>query len=60
MCYAEKVAAKYPVGGEVDVHYDPAAPATSALELSGGVTWIILAIAVVVFALTAALLGVFG
>lgn len=58
--YAEKLAAKYPVGGEVDVHYNPAKPATSALELSGGATWFILVVALIVFALAAALLGLFG
>lgn len=59
--YAEKVAAKYPVGSEIDVHYDPQEPSNSALQAGGaGATWIIFVIALVVFALAAALLGVFG
>ena len=58
--YAESVAAKYPVGAEVDVHYDPKQPGSAALELSAGANWFILAIAVIVFALAAALAGVFG
>jgi hypothetical protein len=59
--YAEKVAAKYPVGSAIEVHYDPANPGTSALSTRGaGATWIIFAAALIVFALAAALLGVFG
>ena len=59
--YAEKVVAKYPVGVEIDVHYDPKEPSNSALTAGGaGATWFILVAAVVVFALAAALLGVFG
>ena len=59
--YAEKVAAKFPVGSEIDVHYDPKEPSNSALTAGGaGATWFILVAAVVVFALAAALLGVFG
>jgi hypothetical protein len=60
--YAEKVAAKYPVGSEVDVHYDPKNPSTSALRTAGaaGATWLVCGAALIVFALAAALLGVFG
>jgi Protein of unknown function (DUF3592) len=59
--YAEKVAAKFPIGGEIDVHYDPKEPSNSALTAGGaGVTWIIFVAALAVFALAAALLGVFG
>ena len=59
--YAEKVAAKFPIGGEIDVHYDPANPSNSALTAGGaGMTWIIFAAALAIFALAAALLGVFG
>jgi hypothetical protein len=60
--YAEKVAAKYPVGSEVDVHYDPKNPGTSALRTAGGAgaIWIIFGAALILFALAAALLGVFG
>jgi Protein of unknown function (DUF3592) len=60
--YAEKVAAQYPVGSAVDVHYDPKDPGTSALRTAGGAgaAWFIFGAALVVFALAAALLGVFG
>jgi len=60
--YAAKVAARYPVGSAVDVHYDPKDPGTSALRTAAGAgaTWIIFAAALLVFALAAALAGVFG
>ena len=58
--YAAKVAAKYAVGSDVDVHYDPKQPTTAALENPTGMYWIILAAALICFALAAALLGVFG
>ena len=59
--YAAKVAAKYPLGGEIDVHYDPKEPSNSALTAGGaGMTWIIFVAALAVFAVAAALLGVFG
>ena len=58
--YAEKVAAKYAVGSDVDVHYDPKQPTTAAPENPTGLYWIILAAALICFTLAAALLGVFG
>ncbi len=59
--YAEKVAAKFPIGGKIDVHYDPANPSNSALTAGGaGATWIGFVAALAIFALAAALLGVFG
>jgi hypothetical protein len=56
---AEKVTAKYPLNGAVDVHYDPANPGTAALENPTGMTWLIFAVAAACFALTAYTLGVF-
>jgi len=46
---AEKVAARYPEGSEVDVHYDPANPSSAALENPTGFTWVLLAIALFCF-----------
>ena len=50
------------VKSEVDVHYDPKNPGTSALRTAdgAGATWIVFVVALVVFALAAALLGMFG
>ena len=42
---AEKTAARYPEGGKVDVHYDPANPNNAALENPTGAAWLLLAIA---------------
>ena len=58
--YAEKVVAKYPAGREVDVHYDPANPSNAALENPTGATWLLLIIALAMFALAVWQLGVFG
>ncbi len=58
--YAEKVAAKYPAGSTVDVHYDPANPGNAALENPTGMAWIVLALALGMFALTAYTLGLFA
>jgi hypothetical protein len=57
--YAEKVVAKYPGGGAVDVHYDPANPSNAALENPTGATWIVAALALACFALAAWQLGIF-
>jgi len=56
---AGKVAAKYPVGGAVDVHYDPANPSTAALENPTGATSLIAAVAAACFAIAVYALGVF-
>ncbi len=58
--YAEKVVAKYPAGSAVAVHYDPAHPATAALENPTGATWIIAAAGLGFLAFAVWLLGVFG
>jgi hypothetical protein len=57
---AEKVAARYPMGAEVEVHYDPANPATAALENPTGYTWIIFGAAIFCFAVAAFAGGLFS
>jgi hypothetical protein len=49
--YAEKVAAKYPQGRDVDVHYDPADPGNAALENPAGMAFIVLVMALAMFAI---------
>ena len=59
--YAEKVVARYPAGGEIDVHYDPNDPTTSALENpTASVSWILVALALFCFAIAVSQLGIFG
>jgi len=57
--YAEKAAAKYPEGGAVDVHYDPANPGNAALENPTGATWIVAVLALGCFAIAVWQLGIF-
>ena len=56
---AEKIVAKYPEGGEVEVHYDPANPSNAALENPTGATWVLLLAALACFALAVWQLGIF-
>jgi Protein of unknown function (DUF3592) len=57
--YAESVVKKYPQGSTVEVHYDPANPATAALENPTGATWLVAALAAACFAFSVWQLGVF-
>jgi hypothetical protein len=57
--YAQSVVKKYPQGSTVEVHYDPANPATAALENPTGATWWVAALAAAAFALSVSQLGVF-
>ena len=57
--YAEKVAGRYPKGGPVDVHYDPANPSVAALENPTGLNWLLLAVALACFGLAAYTAGLF-
>ncbi|HKS86736.1 MAG TPA: DUF3592 domain-containing protein [Pseudolabrys sp.] len=57
--YAEKVVAKYAAGSAIDVHYDPANPATSALENPTGATWFVAVLALAAFAFAVWQLGIF-
>ncbi len=56
---AEKVAGRYPKGGTIDVHYDPANPSVAALENPSGFHWLLLALALGCFALAAYTAGLF-
>jgi hypothetical protein len=56
--YAAKVAARYPQGSGVDVHYDPANPSNAALENPSGVHWLLLAVALGCFGVAAHAAGV--
>ena len=51
--YATKVAARYPQGSAVDVHYDPANPSNAALENPRGYYWVLLVVALGCFAVAA-------
>jgi len=57
--YAEKVAARYPEGSVVDVHYNPANPSAAALENPTAFHWLLLAVASGCFAIAAYTAGVF-
>lgn len=50
---AEKVAARYPQGTAVDVHYEPDNPSNAALENPTGYTWLLLGVALFCFAVAA-------
>jgi len=56
---AEKVAARYPEGSTVDVHYDPANPTNAALENPTGYSWLLLAVALACFGIAVYASGVF-
>jgi len=58
--HAESVAARYPEGKTVTVHYDPKNPGSAALEIPRGATWFPFVIALVAFALSASQAGLFG
>ncbi len=47
---AKAVAARYPEGSDVEVHYDPENPSNAALERPAGTAWYLLGIALVCFA----------
>ena len=55
--YAKGIAARYPAGTGVTVHYDPEKPSRSALEIGGYGHWLLLLGAVVAFAIAAATSG---
>ncbi len=57
---AEKVAARYPQGAEVDVHYEPENPSNAALENPTGYTWLLLGVALFCFAVAAFAGGFFN
>lgn len=57
--WAKRVAAKYPVGAPVEVHYDPGNPAIAALDNPTGMTWLAFGVAAMLFGFSAYALGVF-
>ena len=56
--YATNIVARYPPGGAVDVHYDPADPGSAALENPTGFHWLLLVVALGLFAVAAYAAGV--
>jgi hypothetical protein len=48
---ADKIAAKYPQGSDVTVHYNPENPSSAALENPGGYAWLLLVVAIICFAI---------
>ncbi|GEP59231.1 DUF3592 domain-containing protein [Reyranella soli] len=58
--YAAGVSARYPKGAVVDVHYDPANPTNAALENPTGTRWLLLVVAIALFALAVQQAGVFS
>lgn len=57
--YAQKIAARYPEGSPVEVHYDPANPSSAALENPTGFSWLLLAVAAACFGIAIYTSGVF-
>ena len=55
--YAKGIAARYPVGANVTVRYDPEKPSRAALEIGGWGHWLALAGAVIAFAIAVATSG---
>jgi Protein of unknown function (DUF3592) len=58
--YAAGVAARYPEGSAIDVHYDPANPSNAALENPTGLHWLLFAASAALFALAAHQTGAFS
>jgi hypothetical protein len=56
---AAKIAARYPVGRDVEVRYDPKNPSNAALETSSQAYWLILVAALVIFGIAVMATGVF-
>ena len=56
---AEKIAARYPEGSEVEVHYDPANPGNAALEKPKA-PWFLLVLALICFGVAVYVSGVLG
>ena len=56
---AEKIAARYPLDANVDVHYDPANPENAALENTGNLAYLLLLMAALCFVVAIYASGVF-
>ena len=47
--FAEQIAARYPQGSTVEVHYDPANPSNAVLQVASSVSWLLLVLALFCF-----------
>ena len=47
--FAEKIAARYPEGSAVEVHYDSANPSNAVLQVASSVSWLLLVLALFCF-----------
>jgi Protein of unknown function (DUF3592) len=55
---AEQIAARYPQGSAVEVHYDPANPSNAVLQVASSVSWLLLVLALFCFGVAVAASGV--
>jgi hypothetical protein len=58
--FAAKIAARYPVGRDVEVRYDPKNPSTAALNVTSRAYWLILVAAMAVFGVAVMATGIFN
>jgi hypothetical protein len=58
--FAEKAAARYPVGMTVELRYDPSNPSRAALRVGRAAEWVVLAVALVAFAIAVSASRIFG
>lgn len=56
--FAEQIAARYPQGSSVEVHYDPADPSTAVLRVTSSASWLLLALALFCFGVAVQASGV--
>jgi len=47
--FAEQIAARYPQGSSVEVHYDPANPSNAVLQVTSSTSWVLLVLALFCF-----------
>jgi uncharacterized protein DUF3592 len=47
--FAEQIAARYPQGSTVEVHYDSANPSNAVLQVASSVSWLLLVLALFCF-----------
>ncbi len=47
--FAEQIAARYPQGSRVEVHYEPANPSNAVLQITSSASWLLLGIALFCF-----------
>ena len=51
--FAEQIAARYPQGSPVEVHYEPANPSNAVLQITSSASWILLGLAAFCFGVAA-------